>query len=220
MVTAPAGQSEETRGARPGDPAAARVPGSPVDEALRLLATIREAPRPVRVMELARRLGIPRSTATRLVQRLENHGLIVREMGGYSAARPAGEEEMRFAVEALQRTACPLLLDLYGEIQAHRGSVGARRRHPALSQLAPRSYRFFARALTAPCGLSQSAAGRVLLACADHGLRVSGPASHCDSLNAVREKGLALCDIAVPVAVKTAAVAVRASVAGWQLRQS
>jgi DNA-binding IclR family transcriptional regulator len=82
-----------------------------VDRALRLLTVIAEAPQPPNGPELARRAGVNRSTAWRLLATLEHHDLVNRDAAsgrytvGFGAARVAAAVDHG----ALVRRARPVL---------------------------------------------------------------------------------------------------------------
>jgi DNA-binding IclR family transcriptional regulator len=76
----------------------ARTGTQSIDRAARLLVRVVEGPQPASVSELAGTVGVPRSTASRLISALERQGLVQRD--GRAAVRP-GPVLLRYAQRGL-----------------------------------------------------------------------------------------------------------------------
>ena len=63
-------------------PDAAAPPSQTLSRGIRILETLADAREPLTIDEIARRLGVHRSVAYRLMRTLEDHGLVTRDPSG------------------------------------------------------------------------------------------------------------------------------------------
>ncbi len=68
--------------------AGAAPPSQTLSRGIRILEVLADAREPLTIDDVARRLGVHRSIAYRLVRTLEHHGLVAREPGGRLALAP------------------------------------------------------------------------------------------------------------------------------------
>lgn len=95
---------------------AAAPPSQTLSRGIRILETLADAREPLTIDEIARRLGVHRSVAYRLLRTLEDHGLITRDPAGRAQLGPRMAALAAGVAHDLQAEALPELTSVANEL--------------------------------------------------------------------------------------------------------